>query len=149
MRSEEAARAAGSGSRHGQQPIRVQSPVPRLPARNMGNDTVASALAPPRWRAERGGVTRFILLSTQRSGTSWVMERLAAHPRIGSYGELLLMNHEGWPGWPPGAHDRPVYKTYLRERGHVNSTWDRHRHLFHTLTTSSRLVGAMRLSASK
>lgn len=58
------------------------------------------------------------------------MERLAAHPRIGSYGELLLMNHEGWPGWPPGAHDRPVYKTYLRERGRVNFTWDRHRHLF-------------------
>lgn len=98
----------------------------------MENHTVASALSPSKSRTKRAGVTPFILLSTPRSGTSWVMERLAAHPRIGSYGELLL-DREGWPSWPPGAHDRPVYKTYLRDRGHLHSTWARQRHLFQYL----------------
>lgn len=81
-------------------------------------------------RSNRPAVTPFILLSTQRSGTSWVMERLARHPRIGSYGELLLMNHEGWHSWPPGAQDRPVYKTYLLERGDNTHALAPHRHLF-------------------
>lgn len=83
--------------------------------------------------AEHPDVTRFILLSTQRSGTSWVMERLAAHPRIGSYGELLLANSDRWPDWPPRAEDRPFYNTYLREHGYRRTRVVKNRHLFEFL----------------
>lgn len=74
-------------------------------------------------------LTRFVLLSTQRSGTSWLMERLAAHPEVGAYGELLLGGREGWPEWPPGASDRPFYQTYLTERD-AGARRREHRHLF-------------------
>ncbi len=48
------------------------------------------------------------------------MERLAAHPEVGGYGELLLPlapGVDGWSNWPPGANDRPFYTTFLREHG--------------------------------
>jgi hypothetical protein len=44
------------------------------------------------------------------------MERLAKHPQVGGYGEILLGNAEGWSNWPPGAADRPFFITYLKER---------------------------------
>lgn len=75
-------------------------------------------------------VTPFALLSTQRSGTSWVMERLAEHTKIGAYGELLLKGREGWPPWPAGAEDRPFYATYLSDHGAGGRRLDPHRHLF-------------------
>jgi hypothetical protein len=63
---------------------------------------------------------RFVLLSTQRSGTSWFMERMAAHPELGAYGEILLPDRSlrgDWSNWPPGADDRLFYTSYLKERG--------------------------------
>jgi hypothetical protein len=45
------------------------------------------------------------------------MERMAAHPEVGGYGEILLPGVEGWSDWPPGARDRPFYTSYLKERG--------------------------------
>lgn len=83
--------------------------------------------------ASTSDVTRFVLLSTQRSGTSWLMERLAAHPAIGSYGELLLSGREGWPDWPPGANDRPFFATYLKNRGAQPSSLSAHLQLFRFL----------------
>ena len=74
--------------------------------------------------------TRFVLLSTQRSGTSWVMERLAHHERIGGYGEVLLHGVGGWSDWPPGAADRPFYTTYLREASTSESLLHQHLRLF-------------------
>jgi hypothetical protein len=37
----------------------------------------------------------FILLSTQRSGSTWVIDMLNSHPRITAYGELLLEDGRG------------------------------------------------------
>lgn len=76
---------------------------------------------------------RFVVLSMPRSGTSWVMERLSAHPAVGAYGELLLAARTGYQRWPPGAGDRPFFETYLEERGIPNSHRGRHLHLFEFL----------------
>jgi LPS sulfotransferase NodH len=76
---------------------------------------------------------RFVLLSTQRSGTSWFIERMAAHPEVAGYGELLLPlqpDMDGWADWPPGAKDRPYYDTYLEEHGLGGSRLRRHLELF-------------------
>jgi LPS sulfotransferase NodH len=78
-------------------------------------------------------LTRFVLLSTQRSGTSWFMERLARHPHVGGYGEVLLRGVEGWSNWPPGAADRPFFTTYLKERDTASSRLRWHRDLFRYL----------------
>ena len=105
----------------------------------MSSSTVGARPRPPattlrhRKRAPTSDVTRFVLLSTQRSGTSWVMERLAAHPEIGSYGELLLSGRAGWPDWPPGANDRPFFETYLKDRGARPASLSAHLHLFRFL----------------
>lgn len=73
-------------------------------------------------------MTKFVLLSTQRSGTSWLIERLAKHPRVGGYGELLL-HARGYSGLPTGAEDRPYFTTFLEERGARDGILDRHRYL--------------------
>src|SRR5579864_4186919 len=73
----------------------------------------------------------FVLLSTQRSGTSWVMDRLTKHPHVGGYGELLLAGVKGRPNWPPGSNDRPFLAGYVHERrgGGGERGWG-HRYLF-------------------
>lgn len=78
----------------------------------------------------------FVLWSTWRSGTSWLMERLNSHPAIGGYGEILRVlppSVTGWSEWPPGAHDRPFYTAYLRQRALVGSGLGVHTHLFRYL----------------
>lgn len=84
-------------------------------------------------RRQRDEVTRFVLLSTQRSGTSWCMERIASHPDVAGYGEVLLRTADGWSDWPPGAEDRPFYTTYRRERGWKGSRFRDHTELFRYL----------------
>lgn len=37
----------------------------------------------------------FVLLSTQRSGSTWVIDMLNSHPAVRAYGELLLENGKG------------------------------------------------------
>jgi hypothetical protein len=72
----------------------------------------------------------------QRSGTSWFIERMAAHPQVGGYGELLLRLHpgmDGWANWPLGANDRPYYETYVEEHGLAGSGLRRHVELFEYL----------------
>jgi len=72
-----------------------------------------------------------VLLSTQRSGTSWVMDRLTKHPQVGGYGELLLTGVKGRPNWPPGSDDRPFLAGYVDERhpGAGDRVWG-HYYLF-------------------
>ena len=84
----------------------------------------------PSSRPEAARPTRFVLLSTQRSGTSWVMERLARHDRVGGYGEVLLRGVGGWSDWPPGAADRPFFTTYLQGAPARESFLRRHLRLF-------------------
>ncbi len=48
------------------------------------------------------------------------MERMAAHPALGAYGEILLPDRSlrgDWANWPPGADDRLFYTTYLKQHG--------------------------------
>lgn len=69
-----------------------------------------------RRRVASGAPTPFVLLSTQRSGTSWFMDRLTKHPGVGGYGEVLLPGVTGRPNWPAGAADRPFLAGYVNER---------------------------------
>ena len=52
----------------------------------------------------------FVLLSTQRSGSTWVIDMLNSHPSIVTYGELLLEDGRGRP--PFGAQDRMFLQSY-------------------------------------
>jgi LPS sulfotransferase NodH len=45
--------------------------------------------------------TAFILLATQRTGSSWVQEMLNSHPRVKVYSELFLGEGRGTPMWEP------------------------------------------------
>jgi len=45
--------------------------------------------------------TRFILLATQRTGSSWVQEMLGSHPGVKVYTELFLAGARGVPMWEP------------------------------------------------
>lgn len=42
---------------------------------------------------------KFVLLSTQRSGSTWVIDMLNSHPAILAFSELLLENASGRPKW--------------------------------------------------
>lgn len=98
--------------------VRGSQPAPLVdPAPPQVSAHPAFRSAAPQSTVRSRPTSPFVLLSTQRSGTSWVMERLAAHPGVGAYGEMLLAGREGRPDWPPGAGDRPTFVTYLREHG--------------------------------
>jgi LPS sulfotransferase NodH len=60
-------------------------------------------------------VTRFVVLSTQRSGSTWVVDMLTSHPRVVAYSELFMHGGEGTPKW--GAEqDLPYWQTYIRDK---------------------------------
>jgi LPS sulfotransferase NodH len=46
-------------------------------------------------------VGRFIILATQRTGSSWVQEMLDSHPRVRVFNELFLSGARGKPIWGP------------------------------------------------
>ena len=54
----------------------------------------------------------FILLATQRSGSSWVQEMLNSHPDLKVYNELFDVNAEGISIWEP--RDIEFANTYLK-----------------------------------
>lgn len=56
----------------------------------------------------------FILLATQRTGSSWVQEMLNSHPDLKVYNELFLRDAEGVPIWEPS--DVVFANTFLAER---------------------------------
>jgi LPS sulfotransferase NodH len=72
---------------------------------------------------------RFVVLSTQRSGTTWLIQKLNNHPQVGGYGELLLPV-DAWPEWPADSVDRPRFKPYAAQRGAGRSRLWRPVHLF-------------------
>jgi len=58
---------------------------------------------------------KFILLTTQRTGSTWVIDMLHSHPQIVAYSELFLAAGEGErPSWG-GAKDLVFWHTF-RER---------------------------------
>lgn len=60
--------------------------------------------------------TRFVTVSTQRSGSTWLTDMLNSHPDVASYTELFLMQGQGAPEW--GKYKDVVYwKTYRETLG--------------------------------
>lgn len=58
--------------------------------------------------------TKFILVTTQRSGSTWVIDMLNSHPQIAAYGELFLDKGKGSPTWC-GGKDVTFWNTYFEE----------------------------------
>lgn len=56
----------------------------------------------------------FVLLATQRTGSSWVQEMLNSHPEVKVYSELFLSYASGFPLWKP--NDVEFANTYLDAR---------------------------------
>ena len=61
-------------------------------------------------------MTRFVVLSTQRSGSTWVVDMLTSHPRVVAYSELFMHGGHGTPKWGQ-EQDLPYWQTYIREQG--------------------------------
>jgi LPS sulfotransferase NodH len=57
---------------------------------------------------------RFVLVSTQRSGSTWVVDMLESHPRVTCFGALFLPTGTG--PHPVGAQ-MPYFCEHLAERG--------------------------------
>lgn len=56
----------------------------------------------------------FILLATQRTGSTWVQEMLNSHPSVRVYSEMFLSYASGMPMWDP--KDVEFVNTYLEAR---------------------------------
>jgi LPS sulfotransferase NodH len=61
-------------------------------------------------------MTRFVLLSAQRSGSTWVIDMLNSHPRVVAYSELFLRGGEDRPKWA-GEKDLLHWHAFLAEHG--------------------------------
>ena len=60
-------------------------------------------------------MTNFVVLSTQRSGSTWVVDMLESHPRVVAYSELFMHGGDGSPKWG-GETDLPYWQTYSRDK---------------------------------
>jgi LPS sulfotransferase NodH len=60
-------------------------------------------------------MTRFVVIATPRSGSTWVIDTLNNHPHVVAYGELFLPRGDGTP--PFGRRDLPYFSSYASERG--------------------------------
>jgi LPS sulfotransferase NodH len=61
-------------------------------------------------------VTKFVVLSTQRSGSTWVVDMLNSHPRVQAYSELFMHGGEGRPKWGK-EQDLLYWQTFIAEKG--------------------------------
>jgi LPS sulfotransferase NodH len=61
-------------------------------------------------------VTKFVVLSTQRSGSTWVVDMLNSHPRVVAYSELFMHGGEGRPTWGT-EQDLLYWQTFIAEKG--------------------------------
>lgn len=60
-------------------------------------------------------VDKFILMATQRSGSSWVIDMLNSHPSIKTYEELFSASSKKKPTWV-GEQDVLMWKAYWQKR---------------------------------
>lgn len=56
-------------------------------------------------------MTPFIVLATQRTGSTWVVDMLNSHPRVVAYSELFLDGASGRPAWG-GAKDVEFWHSF-------------------------------------
>lgn len=61
-------------------------------------------------------MTKFVVLSTQRSGSTWVVDMLNNHPRVQAYSELFMHGGEGRPKWGT-EQDLLYWQTFIAEKG--------------------------------
>ena len=61
-------------------------------------------------------MTRFVVLSTQRSGSTWVVDMLTSHPRVVAYSELFMHGGQGTPQWGQ-EKDLPYWQTFIATSG--------------------------------
>ena len=66
-------------------------------------------------------MTNFVILSTQRSGSTWVVDMLTSHPRVVAYSELFMHGGEGTPRWGQDK-DLPYWQTYARGKAGGRAT---------------------------
>ena len=59
-------------------------------------------------------MTPFLLLTTQRTGSTWLIDLLNSHPRMTAYSELFIAGGDGYPRWG-GARDRVFWETWSRQ----------------------------------
>ena len=60
-------------------------------------------------------MTRFVVLSTQRSGSTWVVDMLTSHPRVVAYSELFMHGGQGTPRWGQ-EKDLPYWQTFIADK---------------------------------
>ena len=60
-------------------------------------------------------MTRFVVLSTQRSGSTWVVDMLTSHPRVVAYSELFMHGGKGTPRWGQ-EKDLAYWQTYIADK---------------------------------
>lgn len=60
-------------------------------------------------------MTRFVVLSTQRSGSTWVVDMLTSHPRVVAYSELFMHGGVGTPKWGT-EKDLPYWQTFIADK---------------------------------
>jgi LPS sulfotransferase NodH len=56
-------------------------------------------------------VTRFVVLTSPRSGSGWLIDMLNSHPAIAAHAELFHVERRTSPDY--GARDLPYFETYL------------------------------------
>lgn len=80
----------------------------------------------------------YVILSTQRSGSTWFRRLLDSHPDIRAWGELFLM--QPWEGW--SDPELVPFSHHLRDRGGIRpfSTWS-YLHRLRESPTSARALG--------
>ncbi len=59
-------------------------------------------------------MTKFVVLSTQRSGSTWVVDMLTSHPRVVAHSELFMHGGKGTPRW--GQKDLAYWQTYASDK---------------------------------
>ena len=67
-------------------------------------------------------MTNFVVLSTQRSGSTWVVDMLESHPRVVAYSELFMHGGEGTPKWG-GEKDLSYWQTYSRGKSRITKPY--------------------------
>ncbi len=60
-------------------------------------------------------MTRFVVLSKQRSGSTWAVDMLTSHPRVVAYSELFMHGGEGTPRWGT-EKDLPYWQTFVADK---------------------------------
>ena len=61
-------------------------------------------------------MTNFVVLSTQRSGSTWVVDMLNSHPRVLAQSELFMHGGEGHPRWG-GDRELLYWQTFIADKG--------------------------------